>query len=139
MEKGMGNPLQYSCLENYMDGEDWMAIAHGIPKSWVLLNNCHFTSLSVSSVIQSYPTLCDPMDCSPSGFPVHQQLPEFTQTHVHQVCDPIQPSHPLSSPSPPAFNLPSIRVFSNESQFTTRWPKYWSFIFSISLPMSIQE
>ena len=59
-----------------------------------------------SSVAQSCPTLCNPMDCSMPGLPVHHQLPEFTQTHVHRVGDAIQPSHPLSSPSPPAFNFP---------------------------------
>ena len=58
-----------------------------------------------SSVAQSCPTLCNPMDCSASGLPVHHQLPEFTQSHVHWVGDAIQPSHPLSSPSPPALNL----------------------------------
>ena len=58
-----------------------------------------------SSVAQSCPTPCDPMDCSTLGLPVHHQLPEFTQAHVHQVNDAIQPSHPLSSHSPPAFNL----------------------------------
>ena len=57
------------------------------------------------SVAQSCPTLCDPMNCSTPGLPVHHQLPEFTQTHVHRVGDAIQPSHPLSSPSPPALNL----------------------------------
>ena len=57
------------------------------------------------AVVQSCPTLCNPMDCSTPGLPVHHQLPEFTQTHVHRVGDSIQPSHPLSSPSPPAFNL----------------------------------
>ena len=56
-------------------------------------------------VVQSCLTLCNPMDCSTPGLPVHHQLPEFTQTHVHWVGDAIQPSHPLSSPSPPAFNL----------------------------------
>ena len=71
------------------------------------------------------------MDCSTPGFPVHHQLPEFAQNHVHQVGDAIQPSHPLSFPSPSAFN-PSIRVFSNESVLHIRWPKYWSFNFSIS-------
>ena len=85
-----------------------------------------------SSVAQSCLTLCDPMDCSTSGLPVHHQLPEFTQTHVHCVSDAIQPSHPLSSPSPPAFNLSQLRVFSNESVLHIRWPKYWSFSFSIS-------
>ena len=59
---------------------------------------------SVSSVAQSCPTLCNPMDCSTPGFCVHHQLPELAHTHVHQVSDAIQPSHPLSSPSP-AFSL----------------------------------
>ncbi|KAI4575332.1 hypothetical protein MJG53_011535 [Ovis ammon polii x Ovis aries] len=67
------------------------------------------------------------MNLSTPGLPVHHQLPEFTQTHVHQVSDAIQPSHPLLSPSPPAPNPPSIRVFSNESALRMRWPKYWSF------------
>ena len=58
-----------------------------------------------SSAAQSCPTLCDPMDCSMPGLPVHHQLPEFTQTHVHWVGDTIQPSHPLLSPSPPVLNL----------------------------------
>ena len=62
-------------------------------------------SVQFSSVSQSCPTLCDPTDCNTPGLPVHHQLPEFTQPHVHQVGDAIQPSHPLSSPSPPAFNL----------------------------------
>ena len=57
------------------------------------------------SVTKLCPTLCDPMDYSTPGFPVHHQLPEFTQTHVHSVSDAIQPSHPLSSPSPPTINL----------------------------------
>ena len=61
--------------------------------------------LKFSSVAQSCPTLCDPMNCSTPGLPVHHQLLEFTQTHVHWVGDAIQPSHPLSSPSPPALNL----------------------------------
>ena len=133
-------------------------------------------------------TLCDPMNHSTPGFPFHHQIPEFTQTHVHQVRDAIQPYHPLSSPSHPAFSLsqhqfrsvqllicvqlqaslsitnsqtlfklmsiesmmpsnclifchpllllpsifPRIRVFSKESVLHIRWPKYWSFSFSIS-------
>ena len=84
-----------------------------------------------SSVVQSYPTLCDPMDCS-TQVPVHHQLPELAQTQVHRVGDAIQPSHPLLSPSPPAFNLPRIRVFSSELTLHIRWPKYWIFSFSIS-------
>ena len=71
------------------------------------------------------------MNRSTPGLPVHHQLPEFTQIHVHRVSDAIQPSHPLSSPSPPAPTPPSIRVFSNESTLCMRWPKYWSFSFSI--------
>ena len=63
------------------------------------------SSVQFSSVAQLCPTLCDPMDCSMPGFPVHHQLPEFTQTHAHWVGDAIRPSHPPSSPSPPAFNL----------------------------------
>ena len=72
------------------------------------------------------------MNHSMPGLPVHHQLPEFTQTHVHRVRDAIQPSHPLLSPSPLDFNLTSIRVFSDESVLPIRWPKYWSFSFSIS-------
>ena len=82
--------------------------------------------IQFSSVTQSCPTLCDPMDYSTPGFPVHHQPPEF---HVHWVGDAIQPSHPLSTPSPSIF--PNIRVFSNESALHIRWPKYWSFSFSI--------
>ena len=65
---------------------------------------CCFRSDQIRSVAQSCPTLCDPMNRSTPGLPVHHQLPEFTQTHVHGVSDAIQPSHPLSSPSPPAPN-----------------------------------
>ena len=71
------------------------------------------------------------MNHSTSGLPVHHQHPEFTQTHVHRVRDAIQPSHPLSSPSSPPPIPPSIRVFSSESTLHMRWPKYWSFSFSI--------
>ena len=63
------------------------------------------TSVQFSSVTQSCPTLCDSMNCSTPGLPVHHQLPEFTQTHIHWVGDAIQPSHPLSSPSSPVLNL----------------------------------
>ena len=88
-------------------------------------------TLQCSSVAQLCPTVCDPMVCSALGFPGHQIL-ELAQTHIHQVSDGIPPSHPSSSSSPPAFNFPSIRVFSNESVLCIRWPKYWSCSFSIS-------
>ena len=86
---------------------------------------------SFSSVTQSCPTLCDPMNRSTPGLPVYHQLPEFTQTHVHLVGDAIQPSHPLSSPSPPALNLSQHQGLANESALRIRWPKYWSFSFNI--------
>ena len=84
-----------------------------------------------SSVIQSCPTLCGPMDCSMPGLPVHHQLPEFTHTHIHWVSEAIQPLHPLSSPSPLTFNLSQHQSLF-ESVLRIRWPKYWSFSFSIS-------
>ena len=77
--------------------------------------------------------LCDPMNCSTPGLPVHHQLPEFTETHVHRVSDAIQPSHPMSSPFPPASNpsehqrLPMSQQTSDESTLHMRWPKYGSF------------
>ena len=88
-------------------------------------------SLQFSSVAQLCPTHCDPMNHSTPGLPVHHQRPEFTQTHVHRVSDTIQPSHPLSSPSPPAPNPSQHQSLFNESTLHMRWPKYWSFSFSI--------
>ena len=72
------------------------------------------------------------MNRSTPGLPVHHQLLEFTQTHVHRVSDAIQPSHPLSSSSPPTLNPSQHQRFSNESTLCMRWPKFWSFSFSIS-------
>ena len=93
---------------------------------------CQDLHAQISSIAQLCPTLCNPTDCSTPGFPVHRQLPELTQTHVHRVGDAIQPSHPLLSPSPLPSVFPCIRVFSNESGLCIRWPKYWTFSFSIS-------
>ena len=90
-----------------------------------------FSSVQFSSVTQSGLTLCDPMNRSTPGLPIHHQIPVFTQTHVHRISDAIQPSHPLSSPSP-ALNLSQHQGLSNESTLHMRWPKYWSFSFSIS-------
>ena len=89
-------------------------------------------SVQFSSVAQSCLTLCDPMDWSTSGFPVRNQLLELAQTHVHWAADAIQLSHPLLSPSPPAFNLSSIRVFKWISSSLQVAKKYWSFSFSLS-------
>ena len=91
-----------------------------------------YTVVQFSSVAQSCMTLCNPMDCSTPGLPVHHQIPEFTKTHVHWVGDAIQPSHPLSSPSPLALNLSQHQSLLNESALCITWPKYWSFSFNIS-------
>ena len=90
-----------------------------------------FSSIQFSSVTQSCLTLCDPMNRSTPGLPVHHQLPEFTQTHVYRVSDAIQPSHPLSSPSPAPDPSQHQSLFQ-QSTLHMRWPKYWSFSFSIS-------
>ena len=82
--------------------------------------------------LQLCPTLFDPMDCSPPGLPVHHQLTEFTQTHVHWVGDVIQPSYPLSSPSPPAFNLSQHQGLFKWASSSRQVVKYWSFNFNIS-------
>ena len=89
----------------------------------------HFSSVWFSHSVVS--NSLQHKDSSTPGFPVHHQLLDFIQTHVHRVSDAIQASHPLSSPSPPLI-FPSIRVFSNESTLHIRWPKYRSFSFSIS-------
>ena len=83
-----------------------------------------------SSVTQLCLTFCDLMGCSTPVFPVHHQLPKPTQTHVHHISDAIQPSHPLSSPSPPAFNLSQHRGLFYDSALCIRWPQCWSFSIS---------
>ena len=88
--------------------------------------------LQFSSVTQLCPVLCNPLDCSMPGFPVHRRLLALAQTHAHRVSGAIQPSHPLSSPSPPAFNLSQHQSLF-QSVLSITWPKYWSFSFSISL------
>ena len=107
--------------------------------SFSLLSVCMVLTLPMkwynvqfSSVTQSCPTPWDTMNCSTPGLPVHHQIPEFTQTHVHRVGDAIQPSYHLSSPSPPALNPSQHQSLSNESTLCMRWPKDWSFSFSIS-------
>jgi len=88
-------------------------------------------SVQFSSATQSCPTLCDPMNCSTPGLLVHHQLPEFTQTHVHRVDDAIQPSHPLSSPLPPAPNPSQHQSLFQRVNSLHEVAKYWSFSFSI--------
>ena len=102
---------------------------------WVFLNifPIHlFSNLVFSSVAQSCPILWDPMDCSTPGLPVHHQLPEFTQTHVHWVGDAIQPSHSLSSLSPPAFNLSQHQGLFKLVSSSHQVANYWTFSFNIS-------
>ena len=100
----------------------------GSPKWWGHQSRCG----QVSSVAQSCLTLCSSLNYSMPGFPVHHQLLELAQTHVHWVGDAIQPSHPLSSLFLLPLIFPSIRAFSKESVLLIRWPKYWSFRFNIS-------
>ena len=92
----------------------------------------NISSVQFNSVAQLCLTLCNSMNRSTPGLPVHHQLPEFTQTHVHRVGDAIQPAHPLSSPSLPALNSSQHQGLSNESALCIRWPKYCSFSFNIS-------
>ena len=96
-------------------------------------------SVQFSSVTQLCPTLCDPMDCSTPDFPVHHQLLELAQTHVHWVGDAIQPSHPVSSPLLLPSIFPSIRIFSNESVLCIRWPKFGASASASVLPKNLQD
>ena len=111
--EGNGKPLQYSCLENpinNMKRQRDMTLKDEIPRS--------VSSVQFSSVAQSCPTLCDPMNHSTPGLPVHYQLSEFTQTYIHRVRDAPQPSHPLSSPSPPTPNPSQHQSFPMSQLFT---------------------
>ena len=117
--EGHSNPLQYSSLENPMDRGAW-ATVHRVTKShrWLKSLSTHKRNIQIRSVTQSCLTLCNPMNCSTPGLPVHHQLPKFTQTHVHRLNDAIQPSHPLSSPSPLAPNsLPASESFPMSQLF----------------------
>ena len=106
-----------------------------MPKTWFYakLGGKHWEKIQLSLVTQSCPTLCDPMNRSTPGLPVHQQLPESTQTHVHWVSDAIQPSHPLSSPSLPILSFSQHQCFFKWVSSSQQVDKvYWSFSFSIS-------
>ena len=125
-------------LLSKLDFAPWVELSSIIGVSLYLKNqqdNSHlllslFYLVQFSSFSHSCQTLCDFMDCCMPGFPVHHQLLELT--HLHRVCDAIQPSHPLLSPSSPASIFLSIRVFSSDSVLHIMWPKYWTFSFSIS-------
>ena len=112
-------------------------ISREILNHWVTWED-HFAD-SGSSVAQSCLTLCDPMECSTPGFPVHHQLPESTQTHVHWVSDAIQPPYPLTSPSPPAFNLSQHQGLFQWVSFSIRWPNTEASASASILPMNIQD
>ena len=103
----------------------------------VHIYNGIFSSVQFSSVTQSCLTLCDPMNCSTPGLPVHHQLLESTQTHVHRVGDAIQPSHPLSSPSPPAPNLSQHQSFPMSQLFI--WGGQSIGVSASVLPMNTQD
>ena len=124
-----GEPLitSESVKDSWFGGTPWTVHVH------LLVASLHTDfSWLFKLLCQLCLTLCDPMYCSTPGFPVLHHVPEFAQTHVHWIGDVIQPSHPLS----PLLLLPSvflnIRVFSSELTLLIRWPKYWSFSFSIS-------
>ena len=99
---------------------------------WVSWYNWSTNGKMFSSVTQLCAALCNPMDCSTPGFPVYHQLPELAQTIVHWVGHAIQPSHPLKSLSPPAFNLSQHQGLFQWVSSSHQWPKYWSFSFSIN-------
>ena len=116
LKGGHGNPLQYSRLENTKDREAWRSPGHVIAESNMTELRANLTPLCTSPILSSLfycliqfssvsQSLCDSMDCNMPSLPVHHQLPESTQTHVHWVGDAIQPSHLLSAPSPPVFSL----------------------------------
>ena len=97
MSRPLGCQSSVFTISMYLNNISWLSIHQ-------LVHQGGLSAIQFSSVTQSCPTLCNPMNCSTPGYPVHHQLPEFTQTHAHRVGEAIQPSHPLSSPSPPAPN-----------------------------------
>ena len=125
MHVGVNDELYHPWGEQRKTAEQWTAKR---------IKRGQGLSDQIRSVAQSCLTLCDPMDWSTPGFPVHHQHPEFAPTHIHQVGDAIQISHPLTSPSPPAFNLSQHQglFLMSVSVLCIRWPKYWSFSFIIS-------
>ena len=117
--------LDYKCPDETGPGSIFLSVL-------VPCRVLYSRSVQFSSVAQLCLTFCDPMDCSTPGFPVFYHLPEFTQTHVRQVGDAIQPSHPMSSPSPPAFDLSQHQGLFQWVSSSHQMDKYWSFSVSIS-------
>ena len=111
------------------------------PVEYTMILLSLYASVQFSSVARSCPTLCDPMDCSIPGFPVHHHLPKFTQIHVHRVSDAIQPLHPLSSPSHPTFNLSILAAsgsFLMNQLFTSDGQSIGVSASASVLPMNVQ-
>ena len=146
LEEGNGNPFQY-----FLPGKSHEQRSLQGYSPWGRKRVRHDLATKkqpkIRQAISPHPNFADVVDkewhfvnfisvqsLSPvtSGFPVHHQLPELTQTHVHRVSEAIQPSHSLSSASPPTFNLSQHQGLSNELVFCIRWPKYWSFSLSMS-------
>ena len=117
------------CFTDYTILSLWLC---GSQQTGKFLKRWEYQTTFSSVQLLSHVRLCEPMNHSKPGLPVRHQLPESTQTHVHRVSDAIQPSHPLSFSYPPAPYPSQHQVFSNESTLHMRWPKYWSFSFSIS-------
>ena len=138
--EGNGNPFQCSCLENPRDRGAWWAaiyeVLHRVGHDWSDLAAAEAIMLSemsqFSSVTHLCLTLCHPKDCSMPDFLVHHQLPELARTHVHRVGNAIQPSHPLLSPSPPAFNLSQHQGLFKWVSSLHQVAKVLEFQFSIS-------
>ena len=119
-------PVHYNEKDIFFGWEQVKPYIISFPKFWYPF------SVQYSCVVQLCLTLCDSMDSSTPGFPIHHQLPKLAQTHVHLVSEAIKPSHPLSSPTAPDFNLSKHQVFSNESVLCIQWLKYWTFSCNIS-------
>ena len=127
----------YTCLKLEILVRVWYLTS--VFWNWECLPHNRYLDCCYCSVTQSCLTLCNPMDCSTPGFPVLHCLPELAQTHVHWVSDAIQPSYPLSSPSPPAFHLSQQRGLF---QWVSSSHQYWSIGVSVStsvLPLNIQD
>ena len=138
LNKDMTPGQSRSLFHIYLQLFSLFAIKCFPPKFETSDQNAPFQSQNIKLSVQfnlvalSCLTLCDPMDCSTPGVPIHHQLLELAQIHVHQVGDAIKPSHPLSIPSLLHSIFPIIRDFCNESVLCIRWPQYWSFSFDIS-------